>query len=218
MIPPGHSTSADDCSKSRLPRIVILMIIGACTIISFANNSWGMNPNGTVSGATHPGTIIGTGKTTQADNPVSQDQQLGQTPGSEATADDDGIEMASQTGLDWSESKDWVKERLQAMAVDDTAGAWHGVKSAKKSKSARSALEERQHQEGTTPGEESSGHASAAQRRANVAAADVESMAVEAGVTPSALVAVTTTNVWDKTEKMLQSLAACQDNFELLVR
>lgn len=29
---------------------------------------------------------------------------------------------------------------------------------------------------------------------------------------------MTTTNVWDKTEKMLHSLAGCRDSFELLVR
>lgn len=223
MIPPGHPASADDCCKSRLPRILILMIIGACTIISFANNSWGMNRNGGVSGARTPSTITATEKRTQVTNPVPQDQQIDQAQGSEVNstaslADGDGLEVASHTGLDWRESKEWVRERLQAMAVEDTSGAWHGVKSAKKSKAARSALKERQQQEGGTPEEESSGQASAAQRRANAATADVESMAVDAGVTPSALVAVTTTNVWDKTEKMLQSLAACQDNFELLVR
>ena len=38
------------------------------------------------------------------------------------------------------------------------------------------------------------------------------------GITQTALVAVTTTNVWDKTEKMLHSLAVCKDAFELLVR
>lgn len=34
---------------------------------------------------------------------------------------------------------------------------------------------------------------------------------------PTALLAVTTANVWDKTEKLLQSLAVCRDRFELLV-
>jgi hypothetical protein len=34
----------------------------------------------------------------------------------------------------------------------------------------------------------------------------------------TALVAATTVNVLDKTEKMLVSLAACRDRFELLVR
>ena len=33
----------------------------------------------------------------------------------------------------------------------------------------------------------------------------------------TALVAATTANVLDKTEKMLVSLAACQDSFDLLV-
>ena len=34
---------------------------------------------------------------------------------------------------------------------------------------------------------------------------------------PTALLAVATANVWDKTDKMLQSLALCRDRFELLV-
>ena len=40
----------------------------------------------------------------------------------------------------------------------------------------------------------------------------------DAGARATALVAATTANVLDKTEKMLVSLAACRDRFELLVR
>jgi hypothetical protein len=146
--------------------------------------------------------------------------------------------------LDWDEARAWLRDQIEAIAAADNRTGWHGTADPP---GPLAAVLARRRLLGRLSGRSLSAE-DAAEGAADSAATDAAAGGDEAAQQPepsdtgtaegagagldapddadgaaaptqqTALLAVPTANIWNKTELMIASLAAVKDKFELLVR
>ena len=143
--------------------------------------------------------------------------------------------------MDWRGARSWVQDQIETIASVDNQTGWHGsvdphrprvVVNARRRllQSRRGRVAEAKAVTGSGQAELAAGPTAAhaqqpeppSSRRGNAAAGGrapgAAAAAARAPTQPTALLAVPTANVWNKTQLMLACLAMIKDKFELLVR
>ena len=146
--------------------------------------------------------------------------------------------------LDWEEARAWLRDQIEAIAAADNRTGWHGTADppgplaailARRrllgGRFARSLSADEEAAEGSAADSAAADAAGGSREAAQRPEPSDTGMAAEAGgdapddadavaapTQQTALLAVPTANIWNKTELMIASLAAIKDKFELLVR
>ena len=139
--------------------------------------------------------------------------------------------------LTWEEARAWLRDQIEAIAAADNRTGWHGTADPPGPLAAilaRRNLLARRERRGLSAAEGETDSAAADTAAAEQAAqqddliSEGEAAAggdgpddaggVAAPTQQTALLAVPTANIWNKTQLMIASLAAVKDRFELLVR